>query len=140
NVKLSAVVSDVTGVSAREMLEALVAGGEEGPEIAPLARGRMREKIPQLEKALVGQFTAHHRFLVARQLAHLDDLDSLIAEVSGEIGERLRPFEEALSRLETIPGVARRTAEALVAEIGLEMERFPSAKHLASWAGMCPVN
>jgi transposase len=138
NLKLAAVVSDIMGKSAREMLAALVAGEEEPPLLAQLARGRMREKIPQLEAALRGRCGAHQRFLLAHQLAHLDYLEQLMAQVSAEVAQRLAPFEAALQRLETIPGVSRRTAEVLVAELGVEMERFPTHRHLASWAGMCP--
>jgi transposase len=93
-----------------------------------------------LERALVGQFGAHQRFLLAQQLTHLDALDELIERLSAEVEERLRPFQDALDRLDTIPGVGRRIAEILVAEIGLDMTRFPTAAHLASWAGMCPGN
>ena len=138
NIKLAAVASDVRGKSAREMLAALVAGEEDPAVLAQLARGRMREKLAQLEAALQGSFGAHQRFLVARQLAHLDYLDGLIAELSAEVARRLAPFEEHLQRLETIPGVARWTAEVLLAEIGTDLTRFPTDGHLASWAGMCP--
>ena len=87
-----------------------------------------------------GHFGAHQRFLVAQQLAHLDYLDEAIARLDAEIAERLRPFEDQLERLDTIPGVGRRTAEILLAEIGADRGRFPTAAHLASWAGMCPGN
>jgi len=165
NIKLAAVATDTMGKSGRAMLDALVAGSAAPAAMAELARGRMREKIPQLEQALTGRFAAHQRFLVARQLAHIDALDALIAEVSDEIAARLRaaddaaaaaapdaasagspggpparPFEDAIARLDTIPGVAQRTAEILVAELGLDLTRFPTPGHLASWAGMCPGN
>src|SRR5262249_13831760 len=131
NIKLAAVATDITGASGRDMLAALVGGASDAAAMAQLARGRMREKIPQLEQALAGQFQAHQCFMVAQQLAHIDFLDGLIERVSTEIGERMRPFEEAVTLLDTIPGVGRRTAEVLVAEIGVEMTRFPTAAHLA---------
>jgi hypothetical protein len=108
--------------------------------LAELARGKLRAKLPQLERALAGQFGAHQRFLVARQLAHLDFLDESLEPVSAEITERLRPFEPASERLDTIPGVGRCIAEILLAEVGPDLSRFPTAAHLASRAGMCPGN
>jgi len=140
NIKVGAVVSTLRGKSAREMLAALVAGPSEPQALAQLARGRLREKLPQLEQALRGQFGAHQRFLVAQQLAHLDYLEEAIERVSAELAERLRPFEDALTRLATIPGVGRRGAEILVAEMGTELSRFPTAAHLAAWAGVAPGN
>ena len=140
NLKLGSVASNVLGKSGREMLDALVAGTTDATALAQLAKGKLRSKIPELERALEGRFGAHQRFMIAEQLAHLDYLDESIERVSAEVAERVRPFEEAIARLDTIPGVGRRTAEALVAEIGTEMSRFPSAEHLASWAGMCPGN
>src|SRR5215207_9085843 len=140
NIKLAAVATDILGKSGREILAALVAGSTDAAALAQLAKGRLREKLPALERALVGRFGAHQRFLVAQQLAHLDFLDAAIAAVSAEVAERLRPVEEAVSRLDTIPGIGRYVAETLVAEIGTDMSRFPTAAHLASWAGMCPGN
>ena len=140
NLKLGDVVTDVLGRSARQMLEAIVGGATEteAAALAQLARGRMREKIPQLQRALAGRVAPHQRFMLARQLAHIDFLDETIEQVSHEVAERLHPFEELLINLDTIPGVGRHTAETLLAEIGTDMTRFPSAAHLASWAGMCP--
>ncbi len=138
NIKLAAVASNVVGASGRRMLEQLLAGATDPTALADLARGKLRAKLPALERALVGQFGPHQRFLVARQLAHLDFLDEAIAQVSAEIEERIRPYSDAVERLDTIPGVGRRTAEVLVAEIGTDMGRFPTDAHLASWAGMCP--
>jgi transposase len=138
NLKLGDVASNVLGRSARALLEQLVAGQTDVGVLAQLARGRLRAKIPQLERALAGRVAPHQRFLLAQQLAHLDYLDEAIERVSVEVAERLRPVEAAIERLDTIPGVGRRTAEILVAEIGLDMGRFPTAGHLASWAGMCP--
>jgi transposase len=140
NIKLAGVASDVVGASGREMLERLVAGQTDPALLAQCARGKLRRKIPELERALAGSVGPHQRFLVARQLAHIDYLDATIAEVSAEIAQRLAPFEEEIALLDTIPGVGRETAEALLAEIGTDMGQFPSAAHLASWAGMCPGN
>jgi transposase len=132
------VASDIMGRSAREMLAALVAGMGDPAAIAQLARRRLREKIPELERALTGRLGAHQRFLLARQLAHIDFLDEAIAQVSAEVAERLRPWQGAVERLDGIPGVGRWTAEVILAEVGTDMTRFPTAGHLASWAGMCP--
>jgi transposase len=140
NIKLASVASDLMGASGREMLEQLVAGSTDAAAMAALARGKLREKMPELERALSGRFREHQRFLVAQQLAHIDYLDEAIARLDGEIGERLRPFEDAVARLDAIPGIGRRNAEVLIAEVGLDMSRFPSSAHLASWAGMCPGN
>src|SRR6266508_1160198 len=138
NIKLGDVASDILGRSARQMLEGLVAGTAEPSTLAQFARGRMRQKIPQLERALAGRFAAHQRLLVAQQLAHIDYLDEAIERLSAEVAERLAPFQAMLERLDVIPGVGRRTAEILLSEIGTDMARFPTAGHLASWAGMCP--
>jgi transposase len=140
NIKLAAVAADILGKSGRQMLAALVAGTTDTAALADLASGRLREKLPELRRALAGSVSAHQRFLLAEQLAHIDALEASIERVSAEIGERLRPFEAELARLETIPGVGRRSAEVLVAEVGTDVERFPTAAHLASWAGMCPGN
>ncbi len=140
NIKLAAVATDVLGKSGRDILAALVVGQTDAAELAQLARGRLREKLPELERALAGRVEAHHRFMLAEQSAHVDFLDAAIDRVSAEVAERLRPDEAALSHLDTIPGIGRQVAEALVAEIGTDMGRFPSARHLASWAGMCPGN
>jgi transposase len=140
NIKLASVATDILGKSGREILAALVAGEVDGAELAQLAHGRLREKLVQLEVALVGDFGPHQRFLVAQQLAHIDFLDASIAQVSAEIAERVRPEEEAIARLDTIPGIGPAVAETLLAEIGVDLTRFPTAKHLASWAGLCPGN
>jgi transposase len=138
NVKLASVASDILGRSGREMLEALVAGETDVTAMADLARGKMREKRATLERALAGRFGPHQRFLVAEVLAHIDFLDETIERLSAEIGARERPFEVVLDRLDTIPGVGRRTAEIVIAEVGADVQRFPTAGHLASWAGLCP--
>jgi transposase len=140
NSKLASVATDILGKSGHDILAAVGGGSSDAAALAQLARGRLREQIPQLEQALAGQFSAHQRFLIAQQLAHIDFLDASLERVSAEIAERLRPFEAPLERLQTIAGVGRRTAEVLLAEIGSDLTRFPSAGHLASWAGLCPGN
>jgi len=113
--------------------------GQTDPEqLAELAKGRLRKKIPQLKQALRGRVREHHRFMLAEQLSHIDYLDEAIERLNAEVAERLRPFEQELQRLDTIPGINRRIAENLAAEVGLDMTRFPSGAHLASWAAMCP--
>jgi transposase len=185
NLKLTAVVTDVTGVSARAMLEALLAGETDPAALAGLARGKLRKKRAQLEQALEGRLQAHHRFLLTTQLAHLDDLDAYITACDQEIIQSLTPevaaaepeqpgqgrasqereeaslqsdsspaeagaapdaaagppsYLQAAQLLDTIPGVNQRLAEIILAEIGADMRRFPSARHLASWVGICPGN
>jgi len=140
NIKLASVATDIMGNSGRQMLKALMEGSTDTCAMAQLTVGKLRAKSPQLEQALRGCSGAHQRFLIAQQLAHIDFLEETIEQLSAEIAERMRPFEEALGRLETIPGVGRRTAEAILAEIGADMSRFPTAGQLASWAGMCPGN
>jgi transposase len=140
NIKAAGIATDIMGKSGRAMLDLLVAGETDPTVLAQCARGRMKEKIPQLERALAGRFGPHQRFLVARQLAHIDFLDHQIEEVSAEVAQRMSPFEEEIALLDTIPGVGRDTAEALIAEIGTDMGQFPSAAHLASWAGLAPGN
>jgi len=140
NLKLGSVVSDIDGVSARLMLEALVAGERDPQRLADLAKGRLREKRAQLIEALCCRLRPHQSFLIAEHLAQIDYLEEAIARLSREIEERLRPFEPQVVLLDTIPGGNRRTAEVLWAETGGDMSRFPSHRHLASWAGMCPGN
>jgi transposase len=140
NIKLASVATDVLGASGRDMLEALC-GGETDPEkLADLARKRLREKIPQLRLALAGRVTEHHRFLLRMHLDHLAHLEELIGRLGARVEEVLAPFAEAAGRLTTIPGVSQRVAEVVVAEIGTDMKQFPTAGHLASWAGLCPGN
>lgn len=140
NIKLASVATDVVGVSGRQMIEAMIAGVTDSRRLAAMAKGRLRDKSDLLEEALVGMVGTHQRFLLAEQLGHIDDLDTRIARVSKEVEARLRPFAEALELLVTIPGVGRLTAECIAAELGVDMERFPSAAHLSSWAGLCPGN
>lgn len=138
NLKLAGVATDVMGKSGRVMLEAILAGATDPEQLAELAKGRLRNKLPQLKQALNGRVRAHHRFLLVEQLSHIDYLDEAIGRLSGEIAERLRPFQAEIQRFDTIPGINRSIAEVLLAEIGPDMNRFPDAHHLASWAGMCP--
>ncbi|CAN5123326.1 IS110 family transposase [soil metagenome] len=139
-IKLDCVATDILGVSGRAMLDALVAGTTDPQVLAELARGKLRAKIPALREALVGRFDAQHALIVSAILAHLDFLDEQIQLLSEAIEEQLLPFAPAVELLSTIPGVGRRTAEAVIAEIGTDMSRFPSERHLASWAGQCPGN
>ena len=140
NIKLGSVVSDIMGLSARAMLDKLVAGEADPKALADLARGHLRDKIPQLEQSLKGKMNAHQRFLLARQLEHIEFLERSIEAVSREVAERLHPFDEDIERLDAIPGVGRRVAEVIKAELGNDMSRFPTAKHAAAWAGLAPGN
>ena len=140
NIKLSSVATDVMGASGRAMLEALLEGSTDPEVLAELARGRLRNKLPELKKALEGRFRAHHRFMLEQILIHLDFLDEQIGKVSQEVATRVTPFQKQVELLCTIPGVERRTAQNIIAEIGVDMSRFPTYKHLASWAGLCPGN
>jgi len=137
-VKLSTVVSDVMGVSGRAMLAALVEGQTDAVALADLARGRLRTKLPALQRALQGRFRAHHAFLLRQILSKIDFLEETIAQLTEEIDARIRPFEAMLTALDTIPGVDRIAATSIVAETGGDMQRFPSAGHLCSWGAMCP--
>ncbi len=137
NIKLASVATDVLGVSGRAMLEALIRG-ENDPEIlADLAKGRLRAKLPQLGQALLGRVTDHHRFLLRQLLKQVDQLADLIGTFSQRIDEAMAPFASTRDRLQTIPGVDRRTAECIIAELGINMGQFPSPGHLASWSGLC---
>ncbi len=138
NIKLASVATDALGASGRAMLEAIVAGQQDSGQLAEMARGLLRNKIPELQQALEGRVTEHHRFLLRELLDHLKFTEGKMGEIEAEIDRRLRPFEEEVARLCTIPGVERVTAWGMLAEIGFKMEQFPSAAHLASWAGLCP--
>lgn len=140
NIKLASVASDVMGVSGRAMLEALIDGHAHPEQMVELAKGRLREKREQLIRALEGRVKPHHRFVLTELLCQIDSLDEAIARFDQQIEEYCRPFEEAVVLLDTIPGVARRTAEIIVAEIGIDMSRFPTDGHLAAWAGVAPGN
>ena len=140
NIKLTAVATDVLGRSAREMLEALLSGEHDVGAIAERARTRMRPKIPELKRALQGHLQPQHRFVLRAILAHVDFLDASIAQTHAEIEARLQPYQEAVRLLQTIPGIQETAAATIIAEIGVDMSRFPTAKHLASWARLCPGN
>ncbi len=140
NVKLGSVASNALGVSGRLMIEAIIRGEYDPVKLADLARSRLRKKIPQLRQALRGGVTEHHRFLLRTQMNHLDHLEQLILQYSQRIEEALDPFAAMLALLVTIPGVDFRVAEVVVAEIGLDMSRFPTAGHLSSWAGLASGN
>lgn len=171
NIKLASVATDIMGVSARAMLAEIAAGQTDATLMANLARGRLRNKIPELKKALTGFVEPHHRFLLAQQLEHIDYLDEEIEALNGEIGRQLaamsgpsslaepgdgsdasegtpntmEPMEpltwnEAVALLDTVPGIDVRAAEGILSEIGIDMSRFPTDKHLASWAGQAPGN
>jgi transposase len=141
NIKLASVASDVLGASGRDMLRAIAHGEGDPVVLAELARGRLRAKVPQLQEALLGEVTDHHRFLLGMLLEQVEFLEKHIARLGARIGEVLpAPFAEAIERLETIPGVDRRAAENLVAELGVDLKSFRGAAQLASWAGVCPGN
>jgi transposase len=137
-IKLDSVVTDVLGVSGRRMLEALIAGERDPEVLAEMALTRMRPKIGVLREALVGRFNEHHALLLRMHLDHIDELVAMEARLDGEVDRLMAPFAEAATRLLSIPGVGKRVAEVIVAEIGVDMSRFPTDKHLASWVGLCP--
>jgi transposase len=139
-IKLDCVASDILGVSGRAMLDALCHGTTDPAVLADLARGRLRKKIPALRQALEGRFEPLHALLVSSILAHLDFLDEQIERLSEAIEEQLRPFEAAVRLLRSVDGIETRTAQNILAEIGLDMTVFPSPGQLASWAGQCPGN
>ena len=139
-IKLDCVASDILGVSGRAMLDALVHGTTDPELLAELAKGRLRAKLPALREALEGRFDDLHALWIGAILAHIDFLDGQIDRLSDAIGEQIRPFSAAVQLLCTIPGVQQRAAEVIISEIGADMSVFPTAKHLASWAGQCPGN
>jgi len=137
-IKLSVVATDIFGVSGRDMMDQLIAGQRDPKVLAQLARRRMRSKINQLEEAFVGHFTDHHAFLLRRMLTRIDALSADITALDARIEEQIAPFAEAVERLDEIPGVGRTAANVIIAEVGLDMSRFPTAGHLASWAKFAP--
>lgn len=140
NIKLSSVVSDINGVSAQEMIKHLIQDDMSSQEMATLAKGRLRNKIEDLEKSLQGCVTDHHRLILKLALQMVASYDEAIAKLNAEIDNRMEPFKEESERLQTIPGVKKKTAEKLIAEIGTDMSRFPTDAHLSSWAGISPGN
>jgi transposase len=140
NIKLASVATDITGVSATEMLSLLLDGQTQPEALAELARGRLKEKKPLLRKALQGRVEAHHRLILSQLLAEISWCEEQISEVAVEIAQRLREHEELLNRLDEIPGVNQRIAQVAVAEVGADVKPFPCDKHLSSWAGLCPGN
>ncbi|HLW01948.1 MAG TPA: IS110 family transposase [Ktedonobacterales bacterium] len=140
NIKLAAVATDILGASGRAMLAALTGGEQDAETLAELARGRLRAKLPQLRTALEGRMQPHQRFLLQQLMAHIDFLEASLAEVQREIEQQLRPFEEAIDLLTSVPAIQAGAAATILAEIGADMRAFPSHKHLASWAGLCPGN
>lgn len=140
NIKLASVATDVMGVSGRMILQQLLAGEDNPSLLADLARGRLREKHALLEQALQGKVTVHHRFMLIQHLSHIDYLDEAIHNLDQEIAQQTRPFEQQLAYWDQLPGVSHRIAEIILAEVGADLQQFPDAKHLASWAGLCPGN
>jgi transposase len=137
-IKISGVLTDLLGVSGRAMIEALIAGERDPVVLANVAKGRLRARIPELVDALEGRFGEHHGFLCGQHLRLIDELTALLEELTRRIEDAVRPWERQILLLQTIPGVGRKTAETIVAETGVLMERFPTAGHLASWAGVTP--
>jgi transposase len=134
------VAADAIGVSGRAMIEALIAGERDPAVLADLAKGVLRKKIPDLTLALAGRFAAHHGLLCALHLRHIDHLNDMIGTLDTQIDEQISPYAAQRDRLTTIPGIGQRAAQTIIAEIGVDMSRFPSPDHLASWAGLCPGN
>jgi transposase len=139
-IKLDSVASDVLGVSGRAMIDALIAGERDVERLAELSKGVLRKKIPELREALHGRFREHHAFLLGMALEHVDQLEATITKCDRRIDAVMAPFEPARDHLDTIPGVGKRAAEAIIAEIGTDMTVFPTAAHLVSWAGLAPGN
>jgi transposase len=139
-IKLSSVATDALGVSGRMMIEALIAGERDPEVLAEMAKRRLRRKIPELRRALAGRFRSHHAAMLAEALARLDSLADAICRLDDKVDEGMADYTEQRDQLITIPGVAKRAAEVIIAEIGVDMTRFPTGAHLASWAGMAPGN
>lgn len=140
NIKLGAVVSKLLGVSSRAMLAALIAGEQDPEVLSQLARGPMRAKLPELRRALTGRVQPHHLIVLEQILVQIDALEGSIARLEEEIERRLAAYQEEVTLLQTIPGIGKVAAATIIAEVGTDMSRFPTAKHLAAWAGLCPGN
>jgi transposase len=140
NIKLSSVTTDILGKSGRTMIEAMIQGQENPQALSELAKGKLKSKKTDLQKAMHGFMGDHQKLMLETQLRHIDFLDEIIAKLDEEVKARMLPFEEDLELLDTIPGVGRRTAEQILAEAGTDMNQFPSAAHLCSWAGVAPGN
>lgn len=140
NIKLASVATNVLGQSGRQMIEALIEGEDDPQTLTDLALGKLRAKLPQLQKALEGRVEAHHRLLLKQILAHIDFLEQQMEQLLAEIEVRMAPFKEFLDLLMTIPGIQLLTALTILSEIGVDLTSFPSAKHFASWIGVCPGN
>jgi transposase len=140
NIKLTSVATDVMGVSAQAMLKSLLEGTTDPDVLADLAKGILRKKLPELRKALEGRFTAHHRLLLGTILAHIDFLDETIIALGKEITAYMVPFQREVELLDEVLGISVRVAETIISEIGVNMDSFPSEKHLASWVAICPGN
>lgn len=138
NLKLTTVISDILGVSGRAILEALIAGEQDPERLADLTRGRLKAARPALVDALHGAVTHHHQFMLKLHLTQIDALETAVRELEARVGDALAPFQAAVQRLITMPGVSHTVARVIVAEVGLDMTRFPTAGHLVSWAGLCP--
>lgn len=140
NIKLASVATDIMGVSGRAMLQAIIAGKDDPAALAELAKGRMRTKIDELEQALTGHVRSSHRLLLRMHLEHIDELNTMLTELNEEIDHLMPPFDpdELVLRLDAIPGVGRVTAQIVIAELGIDMSRFASDGHAASWAGLAP--
>jgi transposase len=138
NLKLTSVISDVMGMSGRAMIEAIIRGEQDVDRLADLSQGRLKASRPAVIAALQGRVTPHHRFLLRLHLTHIDAVDAAVREVEARLGEALAPFQAAVDRVMTIPAVGCTVARVIVAEIGFDMSRFPTAGHLVSWAGLCP--
>jgi transposase len=140
NIKLDSVIADITGLSGRAMIEALIGGETDPDRLAALAHRRIKAPAEVLREALRGRVTRHHRFLLRLHLQQIDVLDTAIAEIDQEVGDNVEPFRIAIRLLSTIPGVSELSARTIIAEIGTDMSRFPTEAHLISWAGLCPRN